>query len=122
MNRFVDVLREKNVDALAAFFPDEGVWTLRSTMDAPDMSSQHTATEVSNAMKTKRGVFDALIDSDGDTLRDIVLDSQGRSPWKQVQPGLFVPPDSQDDSLDIYVKWRREAGRWVIDVIGVPFA
>ncbi len=122
MNDFVGALRKKDLAALSAFFPENGVWTLQGTMGGPEMSSQHSGVEVREAMRTERGVYDALIDSEGDTLRDLVMEGPGTVPWTQLKPGFFVPRESSGEPISLYIRWRQELGRWVIDVIGVPFA
>lgn len=45
-----------------------------------------------------------------------------KAKWKKVAPNKFIPayPHPFLNSPDLYVKWTREKGRWVIEELGEP--
>lgn len=50
-----------------------------------------------------------------------VDDLQGGKAWTRVPDNKFVPPGDEMTS-STFVKWRKEAGRWVVDKISYPQA
>ena len=123
MDGFVAALRGDDPAALADYFPQRGEWTLLSTIGGPEARSQHTGAETRDALQTRTGLYDSLVESEGggDTLRDYAQ-MNGDRPWQATGPRQFVPQAVFDDPQRLYVRWRQERERWVIDAIGVPFS
>lgn len=122
MRRFVSALVARDMDALARLFPREGHWTYLGTLNDPPLSSTHTGTELARDLAARRGLYGSLIeDADLDTFRDHAARTQGRD-WVQVGEHRYAPPDMGGAEPRVFIAWRREAGRWVVDAIAEPAA
>lgn len=122
MRRFVDALIAKDTAALADLFPREGRWTYLGTLTDPPLSSTHTGAELARDLAARRGLYGSLIeDADLDTFRDHAVRTQGRA-WVPAGETRYAPPDMAGAAPRVFVAWRREAGRWVVDAIAEPAA
>jgi hypothetical protein len=122
MRRFVDALLAKDTEALATLFPREGRWTYLGTLTDPPLSSTHSGAELARDLAARRGLYGSLIeDADLDTFRDHAARTQGRD-WVRVGETRYAPPDMAGAEPRVFVAWRREAGRWVVDAIAEPAA
>jgi hypothetical protein len=130
MNAFVAALEDYAREELAGFFPREGAWTwvLTTHHEGRDDRTGRWRFETRDlaAAMDYPGPLCETFSQGGDaitmgTLMYTVTESRdeegvaGR--WRHAGGTRFVPPDASPRS-PVFVQWRREAGRWVVDAIG----
>jgi hypothetical protein len=120
MARFVAALHEKDTRAFLKLFPRAGTWCYLGTITEPPQRSTHTYNELKRALSTETGLYRSLFGSArGDAFRDYVTRTQGRA-WVRIDGQRFGPPGMADLHPYVFVRWRREAGEWVVDAIAEP--
>lgn len=73
------------------------------------------------ARDVDQGWYSILFDGGpDDSLAQTVADPEARA-WRRVGEYKFVPPEDEPDST-LFVIWRKERDRWVVDAIGYPGA
>ena len=118
MNDFVLGLRARDVEKLIALFPKDRPLKLASTITETATFSYEEAAAGMRARDRKDGLYSLLVDASDPTFMQYVLDGVE---WTWVGATRFVP-DGGDRKTPVYVTWRKEKGRWVIDTIGFPMA
>ncbi len=73
------------------------------------------------ARDTSRGWYSIIFDGGPDDSLALMVDGSSTRAWKRVTAQKFVPPDDDEDST-LFVTWRKEGGRWVVESIGYPGA
>jgi hypothetical protein len=123
MAKFVEALKNKDTDTFLTLFSQSTPWQYISTItDTPEVSIVKYA-ELARDLKLKdqSGWHEILFDASGDDcFRKYVMLDNG-APWKRINDVTFSPPGSDPNSR-VYVKWRKEEGKWVIDTIAEPSA
>lgn len=118
MAAWVQALRDNDTAAFLGFFSETKPWRYLSTLPGEKHADVVSFQQLKSDLAKKRGWFEVLFDAGGDDVfRDHVLNDGGR-PWCRWLLG-FSPPDS-DSRDDVFVRWRNEDGKWVIDVIAEP--
>jgi hypothetical protein len=118
MNDFVLGLRARDVERLIALFPKDRPLKLASTVTETATFTYEEAAAGMRARDRKDGLYSLLVDASDPTFMQYVLDGVE---WTWVGATRFVP-DGGDRKTPVYVTWRKEKGRWVIDTIGFPMA
>ncbi len=120
MQKFVKALHNKDINAFAALFSKNNNWNYVGTIITPVLTSEHTYAALIVDLRQKTGLYESLFDSGGDdTFRDYISMTDGK-PWIRTGDHQFSPPDLPDIHESVYVKWRYEGQRWVVDVIAEP--
>jgi hypothetical protein len=117
---FLVTVRADGHDCMIAFFPAEGSWTYSRTTYSQGGPQTGVWTIPASATRTARGgplsgsfEFNPEGTRVG-SLRHQLLHRRGS--WIRVARNRFAPPRS-DRRSRIYVQWKREGDRWVIDRI-----
>lgn len=122
MARFVDALEARDLSAFAALFPREGSWTYLSTLTESGPRISQSGESVKRDLHTREGLYHVFFsDADLDTFRDWVMMTGGRD-WVRTGSHRFSPPGLGSLAQKVFVGWRREDGRWVVDVVAEPAA
>jgi hypothetical protein len=120
MNAFAEAVRAEDLDSIVAFFPRSGEWRYVHTVHMDEGTRAGTwrfpATDTRRAISASE-----LRRSFGLENEQVMglLSHQLRSrpgSWMPVVGNRFVPPGADASSLT-YVRWRRENGVWVVDVV-----
>jgi hypothetical protein len=102
-------------DSVAAFFPRRGDWTwTQATQGAPPGRGlkvwRFAATETLRTIQPNGPVCASF--------RQLVMGIGEDGPrWRRVAGNRFVPPGGSARS-PVFVRWRREDGRWVVSAFG----
>lgn len=125
MAGFTRAMKAKDVTSLLKFFPRKGTWSWAPTRDPalnygdlkPFEPVKHTYAELKAGLR-KGGPFYEQIFEIEDSLHTVFTITKFE-PWK-VKPATestFVPPGY---GPPVYVRWRKEGARFVVDQIGTP--
>jgi hypothetical protein len=115
VDRFTASLRDKNTDHFMSLFSRERVWYDVNTLEGNRYKVKVTYQKLKEDIESKTGLYTALFDADGDDcLRDYTVTPYDK-PWRWIGNNTFSPPDA--DERSIWIKWRFEKGRWVVDAI-----
>lgn len=68
---------------------------------------------------TESGMYSALFDCGGDDVFRKYADATRGEEWTRIGKSKFVHPH-EGLSKRVFVIWRKEQGRWVVDAIGDP--
>jgi hypothetical protein len=124
MAGFIDALSRKDVPAFLEFFsrnkPFRFIGTIQPKRQVDLVRFDALAREL-NARDVDRGWYSVLFDGGPDDSLALTIEDPARRPWRRVKGQKFVPPDDDDDST-LFITWRKENGRWVVDAIGYPGA
>jgi len=130
MTEFLRAVRDNGAEDLTRrFFPTSGIWTYTNTIYLKDGGVLLNRWEIPSAetavlLSLKEAPpVDPVLESfqmrpEGQKL-GMLIDIVGRSgdQWRLVGGNRFVPP-SLIASSPIYVEWRKEGDRWVINAYG----
>jgi hypothetical protein len=108
MAAFVEAVRARARKRIPAFLCTTGRLRVLDTLEKPYRRATIRCDRLAE-------LDDLLFGDDG--LRDYVL-MDGRKPWRPRGDHSYAPPYAIGDP--IYVRWRREGERWVIDEIAMP--
>jgi hypothetical protein len=120
MAALVRAIHDRNVPRVLACFSRTKPWYVTTTGGKKALRSRYTFAQLETGLKDGgdfRGVL--LGDDPDDNLRD-QIEETGRRPWRARGPATFVPPD--DDTVNVFVKWRTEGNRYVVEEIAFPGA
>jgi hypothetical protein len=121
MDRFVAALKASDTQAFATLFPRHGLWTFQSSIGEASDRSLHSLADLRRDLTARNGLYESFFEGDGDSVRDFVETTGGRA-WQRTSGPQFSPPDLSDLRDLMFVRWRREDGRWVVDTVAAPFA
>jgi hypothetical protein len=119
MAALVTAVHDRDVHRVLECFSRGRPWYLTTTGGKKPRRSRYTFVQLGAGLKDGgnfRGVL--LGDDPDDNLRD-QIEQTGRRAWRAQSPTTFVPPD---DTVNVFVKWRREGNRYVVEEIGFPGA
>jgi hypothetical protein len=118
MAQFVRALQERNVESLLQCFSRKKSFFLTGTSSTPHDKSRFSYAQLETGMKPGGDFVGILFGGEGDdNFRDYVKETGGRA-WRSKPAGIFVPPI--DHNLTVFVRWRREGNRWVVEEIAFP--
>lgn len=121
MGRFLAALRNRDVEEFLSLFSRKKAWHYIGTLTRPVQVERVTYSQLERDLRRKSGWYEALIDAGpDDCFRNHVVASEGR-PWVLKGKMTFVPPDAGND-MSVFVRWRKEGERWVVDAIAEPSA
>jgi hypothetical protein len=118
MVAFVQGLRARDVERVVAWFPRERPLKISSVIVGRTSIPYEKAVAEMRARDREDGLYSVLVDASDPTFIQYVLDGVE---WTWVGGTRFVP-NGYDQKSPVYVTWRKEKGRWVIDTIGFPIA
>jgi hypothetical protein len=119
MAALVSAIGDRDVQRVLECFSRTQPWYLTTTGGKKPRRSRYTFAQLQAGLKDGgdfRGVL--LGDDPDDNLRD-QIEQTGRRAWRAQAPARFVPPD---DTVNVFVKWRKEGKRYVVAEIGLPGA
>lgn len=118
MGFFVKALQDKNVDALLSCFSRKKGFLLTGTSDTPHDSMRFSYAKLEQGLKPGGDFVGILFGGEGDdNFRDYVAQTRGAA-WQSKGPATFVPP--ADYSLPVFVRWKKEGKRFVVEEIAFP--
>gem|GEM_PF-5896451 len=127
MDRFVSALSRRDLGKLLSCFSRTAPWILVTTEhdDSPvrhgrRKTNTFSYNELSRGMRAGGDFAEFFFDED-DPFVHFVEATQGR-PWRDVDGVTFVPPTKLPLNPPVFVRWRIELGRYVIDEIGTPIS
>jgi len=124
MAGFIEALSQKDVPAFLEFFsrtkPLRFVRTIHPKQPTELVKYDVLKRELL-ARDINRGWYSVLFDGGPDDSLAMTVDDPNKRPWKRVANQKFVPPDDDNDSI-LFIVWRNENGKWVVEVIGYPGA
>lgn len=119
MAAFLHALRDKDIGGLPDFFPSEGDWIYLGTITDPPRSSTVDRQQLSADFLAREGWYVVLVDADGDDCFCDYADITEGEPWVRLDDTAFEPPGDIGGGL-VYVRWRLQGRRWVIDALAEP--
>ena len=114
MAAFVTAVRARDRPQLAGFFPTTGKLVVVNTLEKPFERAAIAADRLARQLRPGGDLDDLLFGDDG--FRDYVTRDH-RQRWRP-RGTTFVPPYATGPP--VWLKWRREGERWVIDEIALP--
>lgn len=121
-NAFLAAIQAHDPAAFTGFFSRTRPWRHRMRVVSPDTSevvvNTVTFAQLQASLQQRKGDhYDAFF-APGDGLCGTVKQAvRSRAPWSATAPGRFVLGEEPDPESPIYIVWRQEEGRWVIDEI-----
>lgn len=118
MDQFVRALADRDGDALLQCFSRKKGFLLTGTSDTPHDSMRFSYVQLEKGLKPGGDFVGILFGGEGDdNFRDYVEQTAGRA-WRTKRPGVFIPPIEY--SLPVFVRWRKEGKRYVVEEIAFP--
>jgi hypothetical protein len=119
MTRLLAAVQHRDVTAFLSLLPRGGTWRLLDTSVDPPEAAEMAFGEFALDLEHQTGWYRLLFrPRGGRSLFDFAVNTNPED-WPEEAPGRFVPPDqSQRDR--VWVQWRREEQRWVVDEIASP--
>jgi hypothetical protein len=118
MAEFVRALHAKDAAAFLQCFSHKKGFLLTGTSDKPHDSMRFSYPKLEQGLKPGGDFVGILFGGEGDdNFRDYVEQSGGAA-WRSKQPNVFVPPI--EPSLPVFVRWRKEGKRFVVEEIAFP--
>jgi hypothetical protein len=119
MNELVAAIAAQDTGRVLACFSKKGGWFLTTTAEGQRNRTRYTYVLLQQGLQEGGDFHDVLLGgSADDSLRDYIESTHGRA-WKLKGRNTFVPPDDTDN---VYVRWRREDGQYVVEEIAFPGA
>ncbi len=119
MAGLLKALEDRDVDAFLRFFSQRKPWEFLGTIGDPSEVDEVKFDNLAKDLRSKAGWYETLFDGGNfDCFRDHVSQTGGRK-WTRVSEWKYVPPDGYGGGK-VFVSWRREGDRWVVDKIGEP--
>ena len=120
MQAFEASLRAQDTEGFLALFSQSRPWRAIDTLEPRPRSESVSYAQLKSDLEAKRGKFELLFDAGGDDcLRDYVVDFYAE-PWTWLSPNKFAPHET--DGQSVWVQWRKEEQRWVVEAIAMPSA
>ena len=118
MQAFVSALKARDVEGLLQCFSRSASFHFTTT-NMRDDGAPFNYMQLQKGLMPCGDFVDAIFGDDGDdSLRDYVEHSS-TAPWLRTSGMRFVPPGYDAHSL-VFVRWRKEGGRYVVAEIGFP--
>jgi hypothetical protein len=118
MAEFVRALHAQDAESFLQCFSRKKGFLLTGTSDKPHDSMRFGYAKLEQGLKPGGDFVGILFGGEGDdNFRDYVEQS-GAAAWRSKQPTVFVPPI--EPSLPVFVRWRKEGGRFVVEEIAFP--
>jgi hypothetical protein len=118
MRRLIDSLVKKDVSTFLSLFSRNRFFFANNPLNEYRMAVPYS--ELAKNLRQKGDWYCTYLER-CDGLDAFVDNLNGGDMWPRVGGARFVPPGSDGESLT-FVKWRKEASRWVIDEISYPQA
>jgi hypothetical protein len=118
---FARAIDERDVDSFLSYISKKKGFRYVGTIQHPHKVDQVAYKVVARDLQNRddtQGWYSVLMSNEDESLALSVAGAAGR-PWKKAGKLKFVLPDDDLDST-LYVTWRKEESRWVIDSIGIP--
>jgi len=123
MDAFAKALSMRDVDAFLSHFSRRRAFTLLGTIDEPYRAARIKYADLSRELHSgdrSQGWYAEFMGDEDESFALSVASAEHR-PWKRVGKHKFVLPDDDANSR-MFVVWRKEGPRWVIDTIAIPDA
>jgi hypothetical protein len=121
MRGFARAIETRDTGALLGYVSKQRGLTFLDTIAEPHQKTHLTYEELARDLQTRdlqQGWYSVLLGDDDESFALATACSAGRT-WKRAGKRKFVLPDDDLDSR-LFVSWRREGARWVIDTIAQP--
>jgi hypothetical protein len=119
MADFVTALKRREIAKLLSYFPREGTWSVLATGEAvPAGNAPHKMKyrDIVRKGHPSPEFLDFFFDGD-DPFVQFVQRTKGK-PWTKREANTFIPPGGWKPT--VYVRWRVEGDRFVVDQIASP--
>lgn len=124
MRGFMSALVQKDVERFLVYFSRSKPFRYIGTIEVKQRVQLVDYEDLSRALRARdvdRGWYSILFDGGpDDSFAQTVADPERRA-WRRVDERKFVPPGDDADST-LFVIWRKERDRWVVDAIAYPGA
>jgi hypothetical protein len=124
MALFVASLRAKDTDRFLLLFSRKKPFRMRNTLQGPSSTASISYKILAKELTRKsqdEGLYSVLFDAGPDDSFRQYVDNAPDAAWRWIGGTRFVP-SYEDASSKVYVTWRKEGKRWVVDTIAAPEA
>lgn len=124
MRKLIKAMRDKDVEAFLALLPRQSPWRHSSTMVSPGSppdAETYSYEDTANELRKREGLYIRLFVNDlTDSFAGNYLETDVM--WR-AKGDRFVPPGASAASPPkVYVKWREEGDKLVLDEIAYPYS
>jgi hypothetical protein len=117
MAAFARALRDNDRDAILRAFSQGALWNAINTKSETMTPSRVSYEKLSEALNTEGPLRDSLVGDGDSSLRSYVTGARAKD-WTPLNQYQFAPPGVAQGS--VWIAWRPEADRWVVDTIAWP--
>ncbi|MET0390100.1 MAG: hypothetical protein ABW321_29280 [Polyangiales bacterium] len=117
MNTLTEALRRADTNQLLGCFSDTKPWTMFSTHGVVPADIKLTRAELAHALDTKSQVYAFLFSERPWALRAFAAPPHD-APWVAWNAHQFAPPGVKRG--EVWIVWRQEAAKWVVDTLAWP--
>jgi hypothetical protein len=117
MESFVRALRDSDNDRILQAFSQFTVWNALNTKSEMQSTSRVSYEKLSEALKSEGELHDSFLGDRDTSLRSYVTGKHNQD-WEALNPYQFAPPGVAQGS--VWIAWRQEGGRWVVDTLAWP--
>lgn len=117
MAAFARGLRDNDRDAILRAFSQDALWNAINTKSETMRPSRVSYEKLAEALNTEGALRTSLVGEGEGSLRTYVTGAHAKD-WIPLNQYQFAPPAVAQGS--VWIAWRPEAARWVIDTIAWP--
>lgn len=117
MGSFARALRDSDRDAILRAFSQVALWNAINTKSAAMVPSRVSYEKLSDALNTEGTLRASLVGEGESSLRTYVTGKYAKD-WTPLNQYQFAPAGVSQGS--VWIAWRPEGGRWVVDTIAWP--
>jgi hypothetical protein len=117
MESFTRALRDSDTDRILQSFSQFTPWNALNTKSEMQSTSRVSYEKLSEALKSAGELHDSFLGDRDTSLRSYVTGKHNQD-WDAVSPYQFAPPGVAQGS--VWIAWRQEGGRWVVDTLAWP--
>jgi hypothetical protein len=117
MDAFTRALRASDIERILQAFSQFTPWNALDTRSEMQSTSRVSYEKLSEALKSDGQLHDSFLGDRDTSLRCYVTGKHDKD-WEPLNPYQFAPPGVAQGS--VWIAWRQEAGRWVVDTLAWP--
>ena len=117
MTAFTQALRDANKQVILTMFSSTQSWNVINTRSPLHMPTVVSHARLAEALNQEGPLHDPLLGAHPNNLRAFVT-GEHSAPWKARGPYQFAPEKAPQGQ--VWIAWRQEADRWVVDTVAWP--
>jgi hypothetical protein len=117
MTAFTQALRDADKQVILSMFSPTQSWNVINTRSPIHMPTVVTQARLAEALNQEGPLHDSLLGAQPNNLRAFVT-GEHSSPWTPKGPYQFAPETAPQGQ--VWIAWRQEADRWVVDTLAWP--